>query len=584
MAVVDPVYCGDDLKYADYNSIHLAFQVLDHFKQASSGDLPRSWDLNDANNFVEMVKSLNSKRKIRFDDLNEELLKTFSAVCRGNLCPVQSVIGGMAAQEIMKACSGKFHPIVQYFYYDCREVLPENGFETLGKNTLDSNNRYASQVAVFGTDFQEKLENYKCFLVGSGALGCEYLKNFAMMGISCGENGHLTITDMDTIEKSNLNRQFLFRSWDVNQSKAVVSSNAARRMNPNMRITANLNRVGPDTEEIYNDQFFNSLDVICNALDNVKTRLYIDSKSIEFHKPLIESGTLGTEGNVQVCVPHLTEAYSSSQDPPEKNIPICTLKIFPNAIEHTLQWARDKFEGLFSNSVISAVNFIKDSVSFFDSFNKFSFQQKLDELQQLEKILIKEKCDNFEQCVHWAKNLFQESFHNIIKQLLFNFPPEHKATNGLPFWSGPKRCPHPVEFDPNNSLHLDFIYSAANLKAFVHGLEQVRDRSLVFDLVRDVQVDEFRPKTGIKIKVNESDEDSNDNTDEDELEMERLTELLQEFYNNLNKNSIKLIPAEFEKDDDTNFHMDFITACSNLRAENYDIAPTDKHNVIYFII
>lgn len=34
--------------------------------------------------------------------------------------------------------------------------------------------------------------------------------------------------------------------------------------------------------------------------------------------------------------------------------------------------------------------------------------------------------------------------------------------------------------------------------------------------------------------------------------------------------------SEFEKDDDTNFHMDFITACSNLRAENYDIPPADK--------
>ncbi len=42
---------------------------------------------------------------------------------------------------------------------------------------------------------------------------------------------------------------------------------------------------------------------------------------------------------------------------------------------------------------------------------------------------------------------------------------------------------------------------------------------------------------------------------------------------------IKIHPEEFEKDDDANFHMDFITACSNLRAENYDIAPADKHKV-----
>jgi ubiquitin-activating enzyme E1 len=46
---------------------------------------------------------------------------------------------------------------------------------------------------------------------------------------------------------------------------------------------------------------------------------------------------LGTKGNMQVVVPFLTESYSSSQNPPEKSIPICSLKIFPNAIEHTLQ-------------------------------------------------------------------------------------------------------------------------------------------------------------------------------------------------------------------------------------------------------
>ena len=39
----------------------------------------------------------------------------------------------------------------------------------------------------------------------------------------------------------------------------------------------------------------------------------------------------------------------------------------------------------------------------------------------------------------------------------------------------------------------------------------------------------------------------------------------------------QLNPVDFEKDDDSNHHIDFITACSNLRAENYKIEPADRH-------
>ncbi len=73
----------------------------------------------------------------------------------------------------------------------------------------------------------------------------------------------------------------------------------------------------------------------------------MDRRCVYYEKPLLESGTLGTKANTQVVVPHLTESYSSSQDPPEKSIPVCTLKNFPNAIEHTIQWAREQFDEFF---------------------------------------------------------------------------------------------------------------------------------------------------------------------------------------------------------------------------------------------
>jgi molybdopterin/thiamine biosynthesis adenylyltransferase len=63
----------------------------------------------------------------------------------------------------------------------------------------------------------------------------------------------------------------------------------------------------------------------------------MDRRCVYYQKPLLESGTLGTKANTQVVIPFMTESYSSSQDPPEKSIPSCTVKNFPNAIEHTIQ-------------------------------------------------------------------------------------------------------------------------------------------------------------------------------------------------------------------------------------------------------
>lgn len=77
------------------------------------------------------------------------------------------------------------------------------------------------------------------------------------------------------------------------------------------------------------------MDGVTNALDNREARMYMDQRCVFFQKPLIDSGTLGTKGNVQVVVPHLTESYGSSQDPPEKETPSCTV-CSPSSITGTV--------------------------------------------------------------------------------------------------------------------------------------------------------------------------------------------------------------------------------------------------------
>ena len=195
---------------------------------------------------------------------------------------------------------------------------------------------------------QAKINELNYFLVGAGAIGCEMLKNWAMMGLATGENGKVHVTDMDGIEKSNLSRQFLFRSSNVGQLKSNTAAAAVIAMNPQMKVVAYENRVGNDTEHIFSDTFYETLGGVCTALDNVDARLYMDQRCLFYQLPMLESGTLGTKGNTQVVVPNVTENYGASRDPPEKSIPICTLKNFPNQIEHTIQWARDWFEGAFN--------------------------------------------------------------------------------------------------------------------------------------------------------------------------------------------------------------------------------------------
>jgi len=70
--------------------------------------------------------------------------------------------------------------------------------------------------------------------------------------------------------------------------------------------------VSPDTENIFNDQFWNSLSFVVNAVDNVKARQYVDQRCVWYKKALLESGTLGTKANTQMVLPHITECYSDS--------------------------------------------------------------------------------------------------------------------------------------------------------------------------------------------------------------------------------------------------------------------------------
>eukprot|EP00286_Rhodomonas_abbreviata_P025957 CAMPEP_0181313380 /NCGR_PEP_ID=MMETSP1101-20121128/14216_1 /TAXON_ID=46948 /ORGANISM="Rhodomonas abbreviata, Strain Caron Lab Isolate" /LENGTH=774 /DNA_ID=CAMNT_0023420327 /DNA_START=120 /DNA_END=2440 /DNA_ORIENTATION=+ len=489
----------DFAKEARQEDLLLGFQAVDRFLQAHNC-LPLPANPEHAAEVVRLAEEINKERGARVAAVDAKLIGLMASNARGDLSPMAAVLGGIAAQEVLKACSGKFRPIKQWMVFDAVECLPA---ERLPAEEYElTGSRYDGQIAVFGKTFQQKLLGLNYFLVGAGAIGCEMLKNWALMGLGCGPSGCVHVTDMDSIEKSNLNRQFLFRQADVSKLKATTAAEAVSKMNPLINVKCYNTRVGPDTEEQFDDEFFEGLDGVCNALDNVQARLYVDQRCIYFQKSLLESGTQGTKGNVQVVVPHLTESYGSSRDPPEKSIPICTLKNFPNAIEHTIQWARDEFEGVFRQQAEDANSYGSDP-EYLKSL-KLHPGTSIATLTALRDNLVTRKAESMKECVVWARLKFEELFHNNIKQLLFNFPLDMTTSAGTPFWSGPKRAPKPQVFNAEEQLHMDFIMSAANLRAKMYSLPECRDPAVFRAALVDVMVPEFVPQQGVKIQVNEA--------------------------------------------------------------------------------
>lgn len=109
----------------------------------------------------------------------------------------------------------------------------------------------------------------------------------------------------------------------------------------------------------------------------------------------------------------------------------------------------------------------------------------------------------------------------------------------------------------------------------MYGIPQIRDRSKIVAICKTIQVPVFKPKQGVKIHTNDS-EAQNANMS-GSYERDQLDQLLERLKALSNLAKITVRPIDFEKDDDSNLHMDYIVACSNLRAENYDIATADRH-------
>ncbi|MHA1371038.1 MAG: ThiF family adenylyltransferase [Promethearchaeota archaeon] len=241
-----------------------------------------------------------------------------------------SILAGVLGQEIIKAAfkvQGRNIGDIQmprYIKYDGAtgkfETYPEQKDLLLRRNKIYELDR-------------KLLKGAMVFIAGVGALGCEIAKDLALAGI-----GKLILVDLDTIETSNLSRQLLFRLEDIGKPKAEVAAIRVKELNPDMDVEFYFTKIQDLPQSLYENS-----DVIIAALDNVQARFDLNVIARKVKRPMIEGGTVGFEGHVQVIIPDGLKLMDETAcyrcvvpiPPPDNRlIAACTPKGIPQTREH----------------------------------------------------------------------------------------------------------------------------------------------------------------------------------------------------------------------------------------------------------
>ena len=597
----------DNTKNGRAELLYMALSGVHDFYIRHNCSLPELNNMQQAKEILENVKKMYDTAKqnkyycyTKIQEFDEKIVLNVARWAAAHISPVCAFFGGIIAQEIIKA-TGKYIPIDQWLIFDFFEVA-ENLTDNIDR-TLQ-NSRYDDQIAIFGNEIQKKIQDSNMFMVGAGATGCEFLKNFAMMGFCTNPNKKFVVTDNDNIEISNLNRQFLFKKKDVGKSKSEIAIKSVKEMNPSFKAEGLQAKVCKETEETFNEEFWSSQDFVIYAVDSVEARKYIDSKVVFHQKTAVDSGTLGTQAHSQVIIPFKTVTYKDkAPSTVTREIPQCTLRHFPSLIEHCIEWSKDSFWGYFGDSLNQVKQFFEDLEGFKESIKREgtpTFQlTKLSHLKQKIDIIV---TNDIKKMCELAVDCYTSNFDHNIQQLLCLYPKDYKTLVNdklVDFWAGSKRLPHPIKFNPSKDLCLDYVFKYVQILSHAFGIPLTKEeltKENIKKICESINIPDFVKKQSVKIDIDdESDNKKKEETEkkeEDEVfalteeikkEQDEAQKKIDEIMKELEKikreeyDMKKIIPEEFEKDHDENGHIDFIHAGANLRAENYGIDKCDRN-------
>ncbi|XP_013419736.1 NEDD8-activating enzyme E1 catalytic subunit isoform X2 [Lingula anatina] len=188
------------------------------------------------------------------------------------------------------------------------------------------------------------LESCKILVIGAGGLGCELLKDLALLGFR-----KIDVIDMDTIDVSNLNRQFLFRRSDVGKPKAECAAAFVNARVPGCEVTPHYAKI-----QDFDSSFYRQFHILVCGLDSIVARRWINGMLISLLNyedgmvdqqsiiPMVDGGTEGFKGNGRVILPGMTACVECTLElyPPQVNFPMCTIAHTPRLPEHCIEYAR----------------------------------------------------------------------------------------------------------------------------------------------------------------------------------------------------------------------------------------------------
>jgi ubiquitin-like 1-activating enzyme E1 B len=317
------------------------------------------------------------------------------------------------------------------------------------------------------SDYASVIEESKVLVIGSGGIGCELLKSLVMSGFK-----NIVLIDLDQIEKSNLNRQFLFGKGDIGKNKSDIAKQNILKYRPNegLNIEAHVGNI-KDSKNFGID-FFSQFNIVMNALDNVDARTHVNRMCYLLNIPLVNSGSEGYLGNVQTSLKNLTPCYNCIVKNNTKSIPICTLRSRPEKIEHCVAWAKNLFETLYTNNESSS--FLLDeklSENNRENLNKFFYLNLVDEQKMNDKIR-PINLEVMETSNDKSYNEFNEEIHKYDNEkfdlefyIFVLFGSDKNMLNRIEHKGKYEK------FDKENNDIINFIFAATNLRAYSFYIE-----------------------------------------------------------------------------------------------------------------